>query len=183
MIKTRAAQRFLTTASIELGTKKELVCGPRKNRDIAKARHIIMYCLWKCGYSHSFIGRLMNKNHATSVLACRKVEGKPDLVKTADYLIKLKLPQDGPDFPPEPKKYIGKWVSLFKVYEAKCQVCGTEDILEIHHKIPIKNGGSNEANNLLILCPNHHVMLHRGLLLIKTVKPPKMLSSYQSNNL
>lgn len=182
MVKEKKAQHFLRAASLDLGTSEDLLRGSRKNREITKARHIIMYCLWKQGYTHSFIGRLLNKNHATSILACRNVEYKPNWIEIAKRLMNIKFSDDGQEAP-TPKKYQGKWTSLFKVYEAKCQVCGVEDILEVHHRIPVKNGGSNDANNLIILCPNHHAMLHCGLLLIRTIAPPKMLSSYQSNRL
>lgn len=35
----------------------------------------------------------------------------------------------------------------------KCRRCGTkEGVLEVHHKIPAKWGGSNELSNLELLC-------------------------------
>jgi chromosomal replication initiator protein len=49
---------------------------PRKNRTIALARHLSMYLTRKhTRMSSSEIGRVMGgKNHATVLLACRKVE-------------------------------------------------------------------------------------------------------------
>jgi hypothetical protein len=35
-------------------------------------------------------------------------------------------------------------------------------ILELHHMIWVKDGGSNEASNLLALCPNCHALHTRG---------------------
>ena len=34
-------------------------------------------------------------------------------------------------------------------------------ILEVHHIVPLKDGGINELENLALLCPNCHAMLHR----------------------
>lgn len=182
MVTDEKTQHLLRIASSELGFSEKILRSARKSRGISKARHIIMYTLWSKGYSHSSIGRLLNKSHATSISACRKVEFYPKLREEAQRLLKIVSVQEEPKAP-KTKKYTGKWANLFKVYEAKCQICGMEDILEVHHRIPIKNGGSNEANNLMILCPNHHAMIHMGLLLIKTPKPLKMLKTYQSNNL
>jgi predicted HNH restriction endonuclease len=31
----------------------------------------------------------------------------------------------------------------------------------LHHVIPVAKGGGNEADNLVVLCPNCHAMAHR----------------------
>ena len=46
----------------------------------------------------------------------------------------------------------------------KCQECGYKEhpkILETHHIIHIKNGGTNKKHNLIKLCPNCHALKHR----------------------
>lgn len=46
---------------------------------------------------------------------------------------------------------------------ARCAVC-TYDIIEcliVHHKD--MNRSNNDYNNLIILCPNHHAEIHRGI--------------------
>ena len=49
----------------------------------------------------------------------------------------------------------------------RCQLCGFtfkkvdgEDYAECHHLEPVSRGGPDHANNLLVLCPNHHKQLH-----------------------
>jgi 5-methylcytosine-specific restriction endonuclease McrA len=32
---------------------------------------------------------------------------------------------------------------------------------EIHHIVPIKHGGKDNAENLIALCPEHHELIHR----------------------
>jgi predicted restriction endonuclease len=44
----------------------------------------------------------------------------------------------------------------------KCFICDFDfyDLLHIHHKVRLKDGGSNEIENLVLLCPNCHSLLH-----------------------
>lgn len=35
----------------------------------------------------------------------------------------------------------------------ECAICGTSGNLEVHHIVPISKGGSNEEENLAVLCP------------------------------
>ena len=42
-----------------------------------------------------------------------------------------------------------------------CQLCGKRfQLLHIHHKIPIKKGGSNDKSNLIQVCSRCHRNLH-----------------------
>ena len=47
----------------------------------------------------------------------------------------------------------------------KCEKCGydKEPVLEMHHIKQRKDGGSNELDNLLLLCPNCHGEIHHGI--------------------
>jgi 5-methylcytosine-specific restriction endonuclease McrA len=50
----------------------------------------------------------------------------------------------------------------------ECEVCGWRLVgargdfygLEAHHIRPLSHGGQDEADNLVVLCPNHHAMAH-----------------------
>ncbi|MFC1595593.1 HNH endonuclease [Gemmatimonadota bacterium] len=46
-----------------------------------------------------------------------------------------------------------------------CQECGLEepDIMNVHHIIPISEGGTNNASNLIVLCPNCHTRAHKEI--------------------
>lgn len=57
-------------------------------------------------------------------------------------------------------------VLAFKNFEIKCYVCeyNIEEVLQVHHID--KNRNNNSLNNLCILCPTHHVEVHKGLLKI-----------------
>ena len=62
-----------------------------------------------------------------------------------------------------------------------CEYCGIDNkkILQIHHIKPICEGGDNEEDNLIILCPNCHKSVHSGLIsrysLIQAKKSKKFL--------
>ena len=57
---------------------------------------------------------------------------------------------------------------LKKLYKGQCQICGKKpidgfdaDICEAHHIEHYAETQNNDANNIIIVCPNHHRMLHR----------------------
>lgn len=56
-------------------------------------------------------------------------------------------------------------VSLKKLYQGKCQICGcsqfNEDITEAHHIEYFSRSCNNNAQNIIILCPNHHRLIHK----------------------
>ncbi len=72
---------------------------------------------------------------------------------------------------------------LKELYAHRCQVCGFHIQLsnnryysEAHHIIPLgkPHHGSDVPENIIILCPNHHVMMDYGLieLSIEMLKAP-----------
>lgn len=47
----------------------------------------------------------------------------------------------------------------------KCFVCGWDQTSnDVCHLIPVKEGGKEEIENMILLCPNHHRIFDRGLL-------------------
>lgn len=60
---------------------------------------------------------------------------------------------------------IGNNLKIF--YHFKCQVCGqnigeryNERIAHIHHISPFSTSLNNSSSNLMVICPNHHSVLH-----------------------
>lgn len=63
-------------------------------------------------------------------------------------------------------KAVGESLKLF--YSYRCQVCGENFserhdcfIVEAHHIDSFVSSLNNNANNLIILCPNHHRIMHK----------------------
>ena len=54
---------------------------------------------------------------------------------------------------------------LVRERDKVCQMCGTAGTkanpLTVHHKIPRAYGGSNSADNCILLCQNCHRRLHQ----------------------
>ena len=149
-----------------------------KTKTVTKARSILMWKIRQQGYSLNYIGNLFNKNHATVLLSCRRIDEDESLIKEAKS-IDIDLLPDKEELEKKERVYSsnGKWRKLFKKYKAACQICGFEDVVEVHHIIPVKNGGSNEAENILILCSNHHKMLHLGMLYVEKIKPKELVTA------
>lgn len=47
-----------------------------------------------------------------------------------------------------------------------CQICGQNEypINMIHHVKERKNGGKDDSNNLVTVCPNCHSMIHKKII-------------------
>lgn len=59
--------------------------------------------------------------------------------------------------------------SLKKLYEFRCQICGARavemygvDISEAHHLELFSQTANNNADNIIIVCPDHHRIIHKA---------------------
>ena len=57
---------------------------------------------------------------------------------------------------------------LRETYAGRCQVCEfdpriryAQEICHVHHVVWLSRGGDNDRSNLMVLCPNHHAIVHR----------------------
>lgn len=47
----------------------------------------------------------------------------------------------------------------------KCMICGWEEATcDAHHIIPVKLGGKNKIENMVVLCPNHHRLANLDII-------------------
>jgi len=53
---------------------------------------------------------------------------------------------------------------LASINNGLCDKCGNNNynILQVHHKIERCNGGTDDLNNIILLCPNCHMTEHYG---------------------
>ena len=52
----------------------------------------------------------------------------------------------------------------------KCMICGWATHVQAHHIVPRRHGGSNNLDNLIMLCPNHHCMADDGMITIEELQ-------------
>lgn len=66
------------------------------------------------------------------------------------------------------KKY-KEWVRLRAVeqFGDSCELCGFNQVVDVHHLKPRSEGGGSELSNLMVVCPNCHAMITRGKLYIE----------------
>jgi len=53
-----------------------------------------------------------------------------------------------------------QWATIRQQVHARdrvCVRCGSHSRLQVHHRVPLRDGGSNELTNLLLLCHRCHV--------------------------
>jgi 5-methylcytosine-specific restriction endonuclease McrA len=51
-----------------------------------------------------------------------------------------------------------------------CRICGFTLALNVHHVTPRAEGGTNDLDNVITLCPNHHAMVHAGKIKPDTLR-------------
>ncbi len=52
-----------------------------------------------------------------------------------------------------------------------CQVCGWDEArCDVHHIVEWSEGGTDEPDNLIVLCPNHHRLVHEGDLSVDELR-------------
>lgn len=58
---------------------------------------------------------------------------------------------------------------LKRVYDHRCQICGERigerygnaEIVDAHHIRPFTQSHNNDSDNIMVLCPNHHRIIHQ----------------------
>lgn len=103
----------------------------------------------------------------------KKYVEQKDVPKTKKHYVKLKpvtIPVDFAGSPETKTEKVTRFIRdtqktrlLKKKYHNKCQVCsyqipiGSQKFYsEVHHLYPLKDGGDDNFNNMLVLCPTHH---------------------------
>jgi len=145
---------------------------------IVRQREVVAWCLYYIfRFGVTEIGRYFGQDHSTIIKAIKRA--KPpnsaicstlqDLASKKDAFENLEISQVDQLRAKRRKHYVA--------HGAKCAVCGIEDIVEVHHIVPLRSGGADSPENSILLCPNHHSMLHLGLIRIKEL--PKLSQSLE----
>lgn len=53
--------------------------------------------------------------------------------------------------------------NIISYYSGQCEICkfNLVPLLEIHHILPLQQGGDNSLDNITCLCPNCHTIIHK----------------------
>lgn len=80
------------------------------------------------------------------------------------------------------KSNTGSIKKFYKILQnIPCELCGwKESIRDLHHIIPVSENGKNELENLIVLCPNHHRMVHKNLISEDSLKKAILLRTISS---
>ena len=116
----------------------------RYNKDNPKEKIYYDYICEKCG-EHFSSTKIRNERH----IHCDNCKRKVVHFKNINELTSIK------DLS---KRTITK---VLERANKGCSICGwNESTCDIHHIIPKKEGGTNDNDNLIIVCPNCHRVIH-----------------------
>lgn len=98
-----------------------------------------------------------------------KIEGDWVILKPVQVIYKDRIITKTIEKKPKQYKYkrepISKESSLL-FPNNKCELCGWEGVCDRHRKISGKNGGKYTKDNVIVVCPNCHRMIHLGVIKI-----------------
>lgn len=109
------------------------------------------------------------------------VEGREEIHKNLKINIKGMIALMKIKEPRRSIEYTDNRISLYAAQYGKCAVTGKElliDEIHCHHKIPLKNGGTDKYDNLVIIHRDVHTLLHATreetiLTYLNIIKPDK----------
>ena len=156
---------ILNIVTKETGVSADSILSSSREREIVRARNLFIALARKNLFSYTTIGRILKKDHSTIIYSIKNT-AYDGWIK--DIIEKYKVV----DFETKQKKIIkmklsGKYGYLHHIYGGRCAACGFDEVIEVHHIIPKHLGGTDDQDNLIILCPNHHSLADRGMLEIK----------------
>lgn len=50
---------------------------------------------------------------------------------------------------------------ILKLWNQACSICGNNDFLEFHHIVPKEKGGTDDYDNIILLCACCHAGIHK----------------------
>jgi predicted restriction endonuclease len=105
-----------------------------------------------CATIDTLIGRNNEKIDETSLSRLRELYGEAE----SEFRLEIRINRNGI------KKCRRQ---IIKICGNKCYICGNGfwQILQVHHLLPVNEGGDSGLENLIVLCPNCHATVHRIL--------------------
>jgi len=142
-----------------------IIFGQDRRAKNVRIRSLVVRALRDFGLCYTEIGLILKRNHASVIHLYKKtIKENIDILAEHQQIINI-LKDIKEDNVYTYKSNSNKWDKIYKIKGYKCEICGFDEIIEIHHKEKEKYG--NDIKNLMCLCPNCHAKLHAGLILIK----------------
>lgn len=165
-VNIKKLENILSIIASETGIPIHKIKSSERNLEFVFARTLFSFTCREAGYSYPTIGKMINKDHTSIMHYVKKAINNQKIIEMYEKLFK--------------KKDVGiliavgdktiksqKYRNIYRLYEGKCAICGFDEVVEIHHIVPRSLGGTDEPSNVIVLCPNHHALVDRGLLRIK----------------
>lgn len=149
----------------ETGQNKANLMGSSRIGATVHARRIFCLFAIKAGYSFSNVGKTLKRGHTTIMYLYQTYVNTQEAVKLIEKYSD-KAEQISKERFAGIEVTRGKYAHIFRKYKGKCAVCDFDDVLSIHHIKPRYLGGGDNEENLIALCPNHHALADRGMLVI-----------------
>ena len=150
--------------------RDEIMSSSRRKRP-SSARVVFALCCYRNGASKYDISTFLNKDHTTVLYYFKSAnQDEIELSEGFSYLANSPLvvpvgASDGGSIFPVNSRYR----KAYEMYGYRCAIpeCYRDDVLEVHHVIPRRSGGTDDIHNLIVLCPTHHALADRGALFVK----------------
>lgn len=157
-----------------IGTSKEELKSHTRTRDVVFARFVFMGIARRFGYTYEQIGEVIDRDHTTVIHGLSKGRNNEAITALIEKGYEALKPDNdievagkhGSGFAKTNQK---RWAAVYEKYGGRCAICGFADIVEVHHLNSRALGGTDDLNNLILLCPNHHAMIERSMIFIKDV--------------
>lgn len=166
-IELKRIAKFVTS---QTGVTEEEIRSQSRKSHLVIARMLFAYLAKKECYSLATTGRFIDRDHSTVIHLLRKANNSEKIIKLSNnYTINKGYITD------TAIKNISinnqrKWGNLYKLWGGKCAICGFDEVIEVHHIVPRRIGGTDELDNLIVLCPNHHALADRGMIVINKLR-------------
>lgn len=138
-----------------------------RSSDNVYARRVFCLSAYQSGYSYTSIGRYLRRDHTTVIHAVKM--GRADVqIRDVSGEVHALIAKTIPEMKWEMRSN-NRYMPIYEKYGGKCAVCSFDEVVEIHHIVPKRAHGTDDPENLILLCPNHHAMADRGMLFIKDI--------------